>query len=67
MSSSIILDVTDNDAVMHDVLYVLRDKKMYINEKKMWLNAIDLLRHLGYYKVRGNDSEKASLFVRSSN
>lgn len=51
-----------DQAVIHDILYVLRDKKMYINEKKMWLNAIDLLNQLGYYRARANSNEKASLF-----
>ena len=51
----------DNPAIS-DVLYVLRDSKMYINEKKMWLKAIDLLNSLGYYKASANDNEKVSLF-----
>lgn len=51
-----------SDYAISDILYVLRDNKMYINEKKMWLNAIDLLNYLGYYKASVNDNEKVSLF-----
>lgn len=56
----------DNEPVIHDVLYVLRDKKMYIPEKRMWLQAIDFLQQLGYYRSRCNDGEKASLFKGES-
>lgn len=58
------IEVSDssNQACIHDVLYVLRDRKMYITEKKMWLKAIDILERMGYYKASVNDNEKASLF-----
>ena len=58
------LEVCDssNQACIHDVLYILRDKKMYITEKKMWLKAVDILERVGYYKASVNDNEKVSLF-----
>lgn len=56
------IESSEHQACIHDVLYVLRDKKMYITEKKMWLKAIDILERVGYYKVSVNDNEKASLF-----
>lgn len=52
----------ENENAIHDVLYVCRDKKMYINEKKFYINTIDILQRLGYYRSRSNDGEKASLF-----
>lgn len=51
-----------NESAIHDVLYVLRDKKMWINEKKFYITTIDLLDRLGYYRSRCNNGEKASLF-----
>lgn len=51
-----------NQNVISDVLFVLRDRKMYISEKKMWLLAIDILRESGYYGSSDNDTEKVSVF-----
>lgn len=45
-----------------DILYVVRHPKMWLNEKKFYINTIDLLQRLGYYKASDNDSEKVSLF-----
>lgn len=60
------LEVKDasHQSAINDTLFVLRDKKMFISEKKMWLTAIDLLSRLGYYKSSVNGKEKASLFGR---
>lgn len=51
-----------NDMAISDILYVVRDNKMWLNEKKFYINTIDLLHKLGYYQSSNNDSEKVSLF-----
>lgn len=56
------VDDVSNQWCIDDVLFILRDKRMYITEKKMWLKAIDILERVGYYKASVNDNEKASLF-----
>lgn len=52
----------ENEGALSDILYVVRDKKMWINEKKFYITTIDLLQRVGYYRSRSNDGEKVSLF-----
>jgi hypothetical protein len=34
---------------IYDIRQVLQDKKMYINEKNLYIKSIDLLCRVGYY------------------
>lgn len=55
----------ENQLAINDILSVMGDRKMYINEKKLYINSIDLLHKLGYYKKEvNNNSEKVSLYWR---
>lgn len=54
------------ESAISDMLYVERDSKMYLPEKKYYINLIDKLFNLGYYCNKNNDGEKASLFWRKS-
>lgn len=55
----------ENQLAVNDILSVFGDKKMYIQEKKLYINAIDKLFHLGYYKSGYNtQGEKVSLYSR---
>lgn len=56
----------EEQACVHDLLYVARDTKMYIPEKRFYIELIDKLYYLGYYKNKNNDGEKASLFWSKS-
>lgn len=49
---------------INDILAVMGDKKMYVNEKKLYLTAIDLLYDLGYYDDGSNNNEP-SLYLRN--
>lgn len=49
---------------INDILAVMCDKKMYVNEKKLYLTAIDLLYDLGYYDEGINNNEP-SLYLRN--
>lgn len=63
MEQNILLS-KENQLAINDILSVMGDRKMYINEKKLYINAIDLLHKLGYYKKEVNNSEKVSLYWR---
>lgn len=54
------------ESAISDMLYVERNPKMYLPEKKYYINLIDKLYGLGYYHNKKNDSEKASLFWRQT-
>lgn len=58
--------MTGRECAISDMLYVERDSKMYLPEKKYYINLIDKLYGLGYYNNKNNDGEKASLFWRKS-
>lgn len=54
----------EQQAAINDILSVIGDSKMYVPEKKLYINAIDKLYHLGYYYKEDNHSEKVSLYWR---
>lgn len=49
---------------INDILCVLGDKKMYINQKKLFIEAIDKLYRLDYYEYGINHNGNTSLYRR---
>lgn len=49
---------------INDILCVLGDKKMYINQKKLFIESIDKMYWLGYYDYGINHNENTSLYRR---
>lgn len=47
----------DIDRVEKDIQTILTDAKMWVNEKKLWLQAIDIRVKAGYYN-RGDIEKK---------
>lgn len=43
---------------INDILSVMGDTKMYVNEKKLYINAIDILYNLDYYEDGSNSLYK---------
>ena len=39
MEKKILVQSQSNQNAINDILYVLRDRKMYINEKKLFINC----------------------------
>lgn len=54
----------DAKLAINDILCVLGDKNMYVNEKKLFLEAIDKLYFLGYYEYGSKHKENTSLYRR---
>lgn len=54
----------DAKCAINDILCILGDKKMYVNEKKLMLEAIDKLYWLGYYEFGCNHNGNTSLYRR---
>lgn len=52
----------EQQAAINDILCFLGDRKMYVNEKKLYINSIDKLYSLGYYYKEDNQGEKVSLY-----
>lgn len=54
----------DAKCAINDILCVLGDKKMYVNEKKLFIESIDKLYWLGYYEYGIKHKENTSLYRR---
>lgn len=46
--------MTDKEKAIRDIKHVIKDKKMYLSEKKFWIKTIDIAYQIGLYsEIKG--------------